>query len=162
LQPAAIGLHLLLRQRGDVLAVEQDLAAVVRQQPQREEPGRGLARAGFADQRHHLVARHRQVYAVDRDEIAEALGQLLEFEGWGVAHAGTSSDSTRMQAASRPGTLVSSGGVTWWQAAIAIGQRGWNGQPPGGRTGLGDEPGISVRRRLPATWPGMELSSARV
>ena len=142
-----VGFQVALRDGRDVLAVEEDRPRRRVEEAEREQSGRGLAGAGFADERNDIILRQRQVDAVDREVLPrlasketaarqrKTFADLPEFEGGRAAHAVTSADAavgTRMQAARRPGALASSGGTICRHSTTAIGQRGWNGQPGGG------------------------------
>jgi len=54
----------------------------------------------------------------------------------------------RWQATWRPGATSRHAGTSVWQRGSAPGQRGWKGQPPGGRMGEGTSPARMMRRRL--------------
>ena len=63
--------------RRDRRTLEQHIAVVRRLQPEREPPGRRLARAGFADQAKRPATLHRQRDAVDGANLDRSTKQAL-------------------------------------------------------------------------------------
>ncbi len=68
------------RSRGDVLAVEQDLARVGAQEFRQQVEAGGLAGAVGADQRMDAPALHPEVDLVHGHEALELLGQVVRFK----------------------------------------------------------------------------------
>jgi hypothetical protein len=71
LHPAAERAEILLREAGDVLAVEDDLAARRLVQPEDGAPDRGLAAAGLADEPEGLAPSDGEADVVDRLDVAD-------------------------------------------------------------------------------------------
>src|SRR5262249_44328943 len=73
LHVAALGLQLALRQRRQVGALEEDVAAGRLEQPQDRAAERGLAAAGLADEADRLAAPDGEVDAVDGLDVRDRL-----------------------------------------------------------------------------------------
>ena len=66
------------RHRRDVLVVEQDRAGARRLEPGDHPEQRGLAAAGRPEQAYERAVRHGEADGVDRREVAETFGDVLE------------------------------------------------------------------------------------
>ena len=76
----ALAGHGMRLEPADPLAVEQDLAVGRRQERGDQLEQRALAGAVRADHREDLAVRDLEADVVDRDQAAEALGQMLDAE----------------------------------------------------------------------------------
>jgi hypothetical protein len=158
----------------DLDAVEADGAAGGLDQPQHQARGRGLAAAGFADERQRLAARDREGDAIHRAHYAAGaaeqpalhrvvLGKPFYLEQRGHAARSTAcSTGARMQAAKCAGATSSSAGCARVQASIAKGQRGWNRQPFGSAKGGGTVPSIASSCSRSSSRRGIEPSRPSV
>ena len=70
---------------GGVLSIEQDAALVGVFEAGDDPEQRGLAAAGRAQQRDQLARREVQRDAVERDEAAEGLADVLDFDAHGTS-----------------------------------------------------------------------------
>ena len=91
---------LVLRQPGDVLAVEHDLARRRRVGARQHVEERRLARAVRPDQARDRAARHDEVDVLDGDEPAELLAHAARLEQQVVAHIGCASISSSSSSSS--------------------------------------------------------------
>ena len=76
------------RERGDILAVEGDDAAVGRVQPGDLAQQRGLARAGGAEQGDEFAGRRVERDVVERDEVAVGLAEVADGNAHGRCGSG--------------------------------------------------------------------------
>ncbi len=172
------------RQRGDVLAVEDDASAGRLDGAQHEAAGRRLAAPALAHQPERLARLDREADAVDRAHergVGANAGEQPCGSGKCLARSSTSSSGaihagpprasdaawlalpfpTRWQAATCPAPARHSVGTSAAQRGSANGQRGWKRQPEGSAVSPGITPGMAPSR-APSSSPGRQAISARV
>src|SRR5581483_1991656 len=180
--------HLRTVEVRDVAALEDDLAAGRLEEPGDAARHRRLAAARFTHDTERLARLEREVDAVDGLHRADVLleyeparhGEVLleAFDPQELAHAAAPSasaaffslqirardPSSRWQRNrwSSPTVDSSSSGRSRRQTSITNWQRGWNGQPLGGRSSDGGWPGIWSSRPPAALRRGSEPSRPHV
>ncbi len=93
-------------------AGEQDVALIRRFHAGDDAQQRGLAAAGGAEQGDQLAGRDVEVDVVERDEVAEALGDVADFDTHDVFSAGRSAVSISVSLRMRHSTTVLATSVT--------------------------------------------------
>ena len=163
LHAAALRPQVASAERADVDAVEAHRALVGLDQAQHEPTGRGLPRAGLADQGERLPTLEGEADVVDRgdpvggtpERVAlgrEPLGEALDLEEAHTFTSGTTMPGNWSSVARRHRTSTSprrsSGGrIVSHRPRSTCGHRGWKRQPGGAYPGGGTFPGMSTRRR---------------
>src|SRR6185295_4996668 len=143
-------------ERGDVLALEPDLARRRLDQPQDAAPGGGLAAARFADEAERLAGGDVEAHVIDgvdaidlaREDPAadrEIFDEAVDAQQR-LGHCPRA--SARTQATLCCAAISRSGGIASLQTSAANRQRGAKRQPGAGFRRLGTVPAMASRRVL--------------